>query len=83
MQRADFDREKKELIKLNTRFDFHNDIYLDRFLLKNKDESLRRRAILAKYRAEKKDLEHKIAFYENFKNKGVDLAKALESALPA
>jgi len=35
-QRATYDAERKETIKVNTQFHFDKTIYMDRFLVKNK-----------------------------------------------
>jgi hypothetical protein len=74
LQRAEYDRAKKQLIKKNTRFALDRTICLDRYLEANRADATVRRAELGRHRAEKKRVDTILNAYQNFQGVALDAA---------
>eukprot|EP01083_Nonionella_stella_P017499 48956_1 len=71
--------ESGHLVKLNTKFKFEREIYLDRYLEAHKEDVLQRRAKLSSLEAERQKLENDLKAYTNYKGLDVALDVALKA----
>ena len=79
IQRVKYDRLTKNSIKINKPFQFPQEIYPDRFLLKNKQESTEIRHSMLELKKKARILERHIEYFTNYQESEIPLEKILEN----
>ena len=79
IQRVKYDRLTKNSIKINKPFHFPQEIYPDRFLLRNKEESTQIRMSMLELKKKARILERHIEYFTNYQESEIPLEKILES----
>jgi len=80
IQRAAYDKEKKELMKINKRFEFPKVLFVDRFLSKNKKAAKKQHTVFKRLRKQIKSLEETIDSISKYKNSGLSVPNILQLA---
>lgn len=65
------------MVKKFDKFNFDKEIYIDRFLEKNKKEYLKVREIVKKLKGEAKQFEEALSMIKNYKNSNINLQDIL------
>lgn len=79
--RVQFDIERRAFIKRESPVTFEKEIYLDRYLLNNKEETTKRRAIVSKWREELLILESELKVFTHFEDKALALDDAIQRVI--
>lgn len=81
LQRALYDREQKQLVKLSTPYTIETTIYLDRYLESNFADVLKRRTRAQEMSEEMRRAESSIEAMQNFHGSKLSLAQTLQYTL--
>jgi len=79
--RVQYDREKKTNVKRETAITVDKEIFVDRYLIENKDETTKRRVVVSEWRKQLHDLEVELRSFTHFKGRDHGLDEALQSTL--
>lgn len=79
--RVQYDREKKSNVKRETPITIEREIYMDRYLIENKEETTKRRLVVAEWRAKLAALEAELRSYTHYKEGNHGLDQALQSVI--
>lgn len=79
VQRVIYDKEKGSN-KINDKFFFDKEIFIDRFLLQNKPIIVKNEGLLTQLKKQKQDFEQQLKIYQNFDQTGLNIVQILSSA---
>lgn len=81
IQRVKYDRTVNSSVKINSKFTFPHEIFSDRFLKENREESLKLRQEMLRLKHKARYIEAEIEKFVNFKGSGMSLETILDNTL--